>query len=272
MVGYRKGSLGSSLPGEEGMTVAGGNDHGITHYLPRAKWGRMSMSLDKFFLSVISFSITVLMSTACGGGSPSVTAGGSDNGFAGPLRVSAQNPLYLTDGSGRAIYLTGSHTSANLIDKGATDPPSAFDYNAYLDFLKDHNHNFIRLWTWELSKYTANTDGSFIYAAPLPWSRTGPGVALDGKPKFDLTKFNQPYFDRLRSRLIAAGAQGIYVSIMLFEGWGMFYVQSSWRWDGHPFNMANNINGIDGDQNKDGTGLESHTQSWPGKTGQRHKW
>ena len=49
----------------------------------------------------------------------------------------------------------------------------------------------------------------------------GPGPALDGNPKFNLMEFNQEYFDRLRSRVIAAGECGIYVSVMLFQGWGI---------------------------------------------------
>ena len=72
----------------------------------------------------------------------------------------------------------------------------------------------------------------------------------DGKPKFDLTKFNPAYFDRLRARVQVAGARGIYVSVMLFGGmWGTEHV-STWR--GHPFNRENNIDGIDGDVDGDG--------------------
>ena len=41
---------------------------------------------------------------------------------AGPLRVSTANPRYFTDGSGKAVYLTGSHTWASLQDMGLTDP------------------------------------------------------------------------------------------------------------------------------------------------------
>ena len=32
----------------------------------------------------------------------------------GPLRANPKNPRYFTDGSGKAIYLTGSHTWNNL--------------------------------------------------------------------------------------------------------------------------------------------------------------
>src|SRR5918994_5641412 len=74
----------------------------------------------------------------------------------GPLRVHPTNPRYFTDGtkspggSWKAVYLTGSHTWANLIDRGTDDPPPAFDFDGYLDFLRKHNHNFIRLWGRQL--------------------------------------------------------------------------------------------------------------------------
>src|SRR5512143_2795776 len=83
--------------------------------------------------------LTLLVSSAARGARPA----------AGPLRVLPANPRYFTDGSGQAVYLTGSHTWANLQDVGLTDPPPAFDFPAYLDFLERHHHNFIRLWRWE---------------------------------------------------------------------------------------------------------------------------
>ena len=43
----------------------------------------------------------------------------------GPLRVDSCNPRYFTDGSGKAIYMTGAHTWANLVDMGLTDPPTS---------------------------------------------------------------------------------------------------------------------------------------------------
>jgi hypothetical protein len=75
-------------------------------------------------------------------------------------------------------------------------------------------------------------------------------MALDGKPKFDLTKFNDEYFERLRTRVQSAGDRGIYVSVMLFEGWGLMHgnrrrgTQAAWAWRNHPFNPANNINEV----------------------------
>ena len=183
---------------------------------------------------------------------------------AGPLRISPENPRYFADGSGKIVFLTGSHTWSNLKDMGKTDPPPSFDFTAYLDFMQQHHHNFIRMWTWELSQYTY--DGRLTYADPFPWPRTGPGTARDGKLRFDLTQFNSAYFDRLRSRVIAAGARGIYVSIMLFEGHGLHASSPPWCWDGHPFNVHNNVNGINGDPDGDGRGLETHTLQIPAVT------
>lgn len=181
--------------------------------------------------------------------------------------MNPQNPRYFTDGTGRSIYLTGSHTWSNFKDHGKTDPPQIFDFDKYLDFLQQHNHNFIRMWTWELSKYTyPDLGGTFRYVEPFPWRRTGPGTALDGKPKFDLKQFNQVYFDRLRSRIEAAGKRGIYVSIMLFEGHALQSSLKPWCWHGHPFNIQNNINGIDGDPRASGRGLKTHTLEIPAIT------
>jgi len=170
----------------------------------------------------------------------------------GPLRVSP-NPRYFMDASGKTIYLTGAHTWNNLIDMGRSDPPEKFDFDAYLDLLERHHHNFIRLWAWDSTvwdtKANARLGKDFVhYVAPLPWPRTGPGNALDGKPKFDLTRFDSDYFERLRTRVSAAERRGIYVSVMLFEGWGLYHANrgraapEGWAWRTHPFNADNNVN------------------------------
>src|SRR4051812_3617234 len=59
----------------------------------------------------------------------------------GPLRVSRVNPRYFTNDTGRAIYLTGSHTWPNFQDGGLTDPPKHFTWSAYLDMLQAHHLN-----------------------------------------------------------------------------------------------------------------------------------
>lgn len=178
----------------------------------------------------------------------------------GPLTVSEANPRYFTDGArsftdggGKAVYLTGAHTWNNLVDMGRGDPPAAFDYPAYLDFLERHHHNFIRLWAWDSTVWDTRANGrlgkDFVHVvSPLPWMRTGPGQALDEKPRFDLTRLDPAYFERLRARVEAAGKRGIYVSVMLFEGWGLMHgnrgraAKEGWAWRSHPFHPENNVN------------------------------
>ncbi len=188
----------------------------------------------------------------------------------GPLRVSPENPRYFADASGDIVYLTGSHTWSNLQDNGNGYPPPEFNYTAYLDFLKANNHNFFRLWSWEQSRWTVETTDDNYWFYPMPFQRTGPGTAIDGQLRFDLTRFNQAYFDRMRARIIAARDRGIYVSIMLFDGWSIESSKGGLAennpWKGHPFNKNNNINGINGDPNGDNSGLEVHTLAIPAVT------
>ena len=201
-------------------------------------------------LFVITFGLAVAVS------SEYFAAQSSSSQATGPLRVCARNPRYFTDGSGKAIYLTAAHTWTNLEDIGFTDPPPAFDFDRYLRFLTDHHYNYIRLWRWETPK-DIEKDKKVRYSAPHPWKRTGPGMAWDGKLKFDLTTFDEEYFARMRQRVQTASERGIYVSVMLFDGWELQFS----NWIGHPFNRENNINGINGDP--EGIGLGSALQSWP---------
>lgn len=183
----------------------------------------------------------------------------------GTLRVHPTNPRYFTDNSGQVILLTGTHTWENLQDAGDTDPPVAFDYPGYLDFLVSKNHNFFRLWRWEQARWGSWNGIDTLRYDPQPYLRPGPGTALDGKPKFDLNQFNQAYFDRMRQRIQQAGARGIYVSVMLFDGWSI-ESKGGWGtnpWQAHPFNQANNVNNIHGDPNNDGEGLEIQSLSHP---------
>jgi len=169
----------------------------------------------------------------------------------GPLVVSRTNPRYFTvaGDEGRAVYLTGSHIWNNLHDgmgpgPGCADQPEELDFDDYLDFLVDRGHNFIRLWRWEQVRSLAAGGDFHLCMTPQPWARTGPGDAIDGRPRFDLERFDDAFFDRLRERTIAAGERGIYVDVMLFEGWALHLSPAPFHVEGHPFHEKNNVNGI----------------------------
>jgi hypothetical protein len=164
--------------------------------------------------------------------------------FHGTLKVHPDNPRYFTDNNNEIIYLTGSHTWENLQDMNRNGE-SHFDYEEYLDMMEQHGHNFMRMWMFEQAKMASWTSDSIV-VNPLPFRRTGPGIANDGLLKFDLTTYNPVYFDRLRHRVMKAGEKGIYVSVMLFQGWCLdrtsFGIGDPFPY--LPYHSANNINKI----------------------------
>lgn len=177
-----------------------------------------------------------------------------------PLKALATNPNSFTDGTGKAIYLTGSHTWNNLQDWGTNGSIQPLDFTAYVKMLIAHKHNFTLLWATELPSFrglptTASSPPDFS-VSPLPWQRTGPGNASDGKLKFDLTKFNQAYFDRLRDRVRQLREVGIYAGVYFFTG--EWLLRFRFPGDGYPLAGSNNVNGID-----DGGGTNSGTMTAP---------
>jgi hypothetical protein len=188
-----------------------------------------------------------------------------DDSICGVLRVHPNNPRYFTDDGDQAVLLTGSHTWNNLVDMSPDDPLTPFDYEAYLEWMVEYNHNFFRLWAWELTTWDTSAvreeDAMNHCVAPHPWVREDEKIAIDGKPKFNLDRLNDAYFERLQERVEAAHDKGIYASIMLFEGWGLQFTPDAWA--NHPFNSENNSNGIDGDSDGNGQGLEIHTLTDP---------
>jgi Putative collagen-binding domain of a collagenase/Family of unknown function (DUF6298) len=184
--------------------------------------------------------------------------------ISGPLAAS-DNPNYFKDANGSVLILNGSHSWNTLQDWGANESVQTLDFNAFVGFLTAHGHNFTLLWTVEMPKFcglpsTPSSPPDFT-VGPLPWKRTGPGMATDGGLRFDLTKFDQGFFDRLRTRTQALRDAGIYVGVYLFTG--EFLKSYRCSSDGYPFTAANNINGI-GDgytAGKHGTGSISMTAS-----------
>jgi hypothetical protein len=175
-----------------------------------------------------------------------------------PLKAHSQNPNYFADESGRAVYLTGSHTWNNVQDWGTDDAPQTFDFEAYVKMLLEHGHNFTLLWQTELPVFrglpTKEKDSPDFYVTPQPWLEIGPGMASDGKLRFDLTQFNEGYFVRLRKRVNRLQHAGIYAGVYLFSG--EWLLRFRFVGDGYPLTDGNNVNGIG-----DGGGVKSVTMT-----------
>jgi hypothetical protein len=184
--------------------------------------------------------------------------------ISGPLRAS-KNPRYFADATGAPLILCGSHSWNTLQDWGLDGKVRPLDFDAFIRFLKAHGHNCTLLWYTELPRFhglpTTDGDRPDFTVEPHPWPRTGPGLATDGQPKFDLTRFNPEYFDRVRNRVRALAKAGIYVGVYFFTG--EWLLRFRCPGDGYPFSGPNNINGVDDGYRDKSSALSSVTMAAP---------
>lgn len=197
---------------------------------------------------------------------------------AGPLRVHPTNPRWFTDGAkngdgslkalclgGHQIFVDVQDNSFNkdwTRDMSRPEEPGAkarlLDWDRYVDFLAKQRFNYVRNWIiW--STGSGKAAPPHRVAHPMPFERTGPGTASDGRPKFDLRRFDDAFFRRLHDRARSLQDRGIYLSVMLFELYGFLDgepVDGQRLWDGNLFNRANNVNGLDVDRNGNRLGEE----------------
>ncbi len=163
-------------------------------------------------------------------------SGGAFATTAGRLEICPEHPYYFRDSDRHVVLVGVSDRSLFTIWENR----KGFSWRKYLDDLATHHLNYVRQdvcgWGELLAplKYPAQ-----LANAAWPFARTGPGRAMDGKPKFDLTKFDQSYFDgRLKPFLRASAKRGIYVELTLFEDFKRRTFPESLYAD------ANNVNGL----------------------------
>ena len=140
----------------------------------------------------------------------------------------------------------------------------AIRFRADLSFLEDYDHNFIRLWTMEQANWVPWRPYDFRIE-PTPFLRSGPGVALDGGEKFDVSRFNDAYFQRLRERVQGGRPAGDVRQRDAVQRLERRKKGSTLGgpWQGHPLHRDNNVNGLDGDPRRTGTGTGVHVLSDP---------
>ena len=224
-----------------------------------------SMSLDTTTLANGTHSVDAFAKDPAGNQGTSlsvtITVSNATNTSMGPLKQSTTNTRYFINPAGNAVFLAGSHTWDDFQDTDTSGgTPAGFDFNAFVNFLKSHGQNATILWRKDLPEYCDwNFTGSVWRMAPWPWLRPGPGIATDGNPKFDLTQFNQAYFDRLRSEVQLLQQNGIYAIVELFDANQLTSARCST--DGYPFTGANNINGVDDGYSTGSSGVASVTMT-----------
>src|SRR5262249_31092349 len=119
----------------------------------------------------------------------------------------------------------------------------AFDYPAYLDQMALEGVRLTRLFVLfrelqtDRNPHSTCKPESTEYVAP--YLRTGPGMALDALPKYDLEQWNPEFFARLHGFLGMAMQRGIIVELTLLSN-----VYSETVWALSPLHADNNINSI----------------------------
>jgi hypothetical protein len=157
---------------------------------------------------------------------------------ADPIRLHPENPRYfLFRGKPTVLVTSGEHYGAVLnLD---------FDYKRYLKTLAADRLNLTRTFAGSYREAPGNFSISENTLAPrpdrfiAPWARTDTPGAADGLGKFDLGRWNDAYFARLRDFLREAGDRGIVVELTLFCP---YYREDMWNLS--PLNSRNNVNGV----------------------------
>ncbi|MGV8878104.1 MAG: cellulase family glycosylhydrolase [Sphingobacteriaceae bacterium] len=161
------------------------------------------------------------------------------------IALHPENPHYFTyQGKPTVLITSGEHYGAVVnLD---------FDYIKYLDELKSKGLNLTRTFTGAyveppgafniVNNTLAPVSGRFI----SPWKRSAVAGYLGGGNKFDLRKWDDAYFARLKRFVGAAQKRGIIVELTFFCP---FYDESQWQIS--PMNNINNINNMGAVTSKD---------------------
>ena len=205
--------------------------------------------LGKTLLSIALLSIALLIPAVV----QSQEACHPDVKVPGLLQVHPTNTRIFTDGTldpatgaCTAIVLSGSHHWSS-IQRYNGESFSGGD-SWYVNQVAGLGHNFTRGWHWEDDLYQ-----------PAPYRKNGVHYDLD-------LPLNPAYLAELRERVTAAESAGLYISIMLFQGWSVLGPgdpRDPEPWPRHPYKAGRNLEGIDGDVDNDGNGSEIHVVPHP---------
>jgi hypothetical protein len=158
---------------------------------------------------------------------------------AAPIRLHPDNPHYfLFRGRTTVLITSGEHYGSVL------NPD--FDYRKYLATLAADGLNYTRLFSGSY----VEAPGAFGIArnnlAPAagrflaPWARSGTPGYHNGGNKFDLDRWDDAYFTRLKDFVAEAGRRGIVVEMTLFSS---HYADMNWALSA--LNRDNNVNATD---------------------------
>jgi hypothetical protein len=155
--------------------------------------------------------------------------------MARPLRIHPQNPKLFELGGRPRVLLTATEHYGSVLNR-------CFRFERYLPHAASCGMTVTRLFTlFREQQSTLNPCSPLKPESPdfvAPVARTGPGLASDGQPKFDLDRPDPEFFDRLHRFLTLAGELDVVVEVTLLSN---TYGDSVWALN--PLHPANNVSG-----------------------------
>src|SRR3954447_13812407 len=156
----------------------------------------------------------------------------------GPIRLHPDNPHYFLFRGKPAVLVTSTEHYGAVLN-------GDFDAIPYLDELRARGFNLTRTFSGTYREVPGSFKIEKNTLAPTPekyigpWPRSETPGAADGRNRFDLGRWNDAYFERLRTFVAAASERGIVVEYTLFCP---FYEENLWAVN--PMNARNNVNRI----------------------------
>ncbi len=154
-----------------------------------------------------------------------------------PIRLHPQNPHYFQFRGKPTILITSAEHYGAVLNLD-------FEFLPYLDTLKKTGMNLTRTFSGAYCEKPGEFGIEKNTLAPLPnrlicpWARSGEPGYINGGNKFNLSRWDNAYFQRLKNFVAEAGKRGIVVELVLFCP---FYNPTLWTFS--PMNAVNNING-----------------------------
>ena len=168
----------------------------------------------------------------------SLAAAPAQTPAAAPIALHPDNAHYFVWRGRPTILITSAEHYGAVINQD-------FDYRKYLDTLAADGMNYTRIFSgayvepqgaFKIARNTlAPGPGRFL----APWARSSEPGYPNGGNKFDLSRWDERYFARLKDFVASAASRNIVVELSLFCP---MYEEVQWTLS--PMNRANNVNGI----------------------------
>lgn len=155
-----------------------------------------------------------------------------------PISLHPHNSHYFLWRGEPTVFITSAEHYGALLNLD-------FDFRKYIDTLSEEGMNMTRIFSgaycepdgaFNISRNTlAPLEGKFI----APWKRSGVTGYKNGGNKFDLNRWDEAYFQRLRNLVRYASTKGVAVEFTFFCP---MYAEAQWELS--PMNIQNNVNGV----------------------------